>query len=133
MNLNLLSYLIFFPAMVALAIWVAQTAHKNGAVWLMSIFNDAVFVTAVNNILLVGCYIVNIGYIALVLAQWEPIITVPQLLSGLSFRFALIIITLAILHYTNITVLLIWSRIERNKHGKAPHAISDQQAPQPNT
>ena len=129
MDPNLLSHLIFFPAMVALAVWVARTANANGAVWLMSIFNDAGLVTAVNNILLVGCYVVNIGYIALVLADWDPVASIPEMLGALSIRFALIIITLAALHYTNIAVLLIWSRIERDWHGTAPHAASDPQAP----
>ncbi|MDQ3100900.1 MAG: hypothetical protein M3R08_05910 [Bacteroidota bacterium] len=133
MNFNLLSYLIFFPAMAALAIWVARTAHRNGEIWLMSIFQDAVFVHAVNNILLIGCYVLNIGYVAIVLAQWEPIDSADRMLSVLSLRFALIAGTLAILHYVNITALLLWSRMERNRHGMAPHAISDQQAPQPNT
>ena len=129
MNLNLLSYLIFFPVMVTLAVWVGRTAHRNGAVWLMGIFGDAEFVRAVNNILLIGCYTVNIGYIALVLTQWDPIGTLAQMASGLSARFGLIIVTLAVLHYTNITVLLLWSRFERQRHGRAPRAISEPQAP----
>lgn len=111
MNLNLLSYLLFFPAMVAIAVWTAQVCHHNGRVWMLRIFDgEAAFVDAVNNVLLVGCYTVNIGYVALVLSLWEPITTWPQLLGALSQRIAIILSSLAGLHYTNITVLLVWSR-----------------------
>ncbi len=113
MNLNLLSYGLFFPAMVLIAYRVAWLCHRNGAIWLMRIFNEEHFVKAVNDVLLVGCYTVNIGYVALVVSTWEPIVNVPQMLGVLSERIALILFTLAGLHYMNITVLFIWSRIAR--------------------
>ena len=117
MNLNLLSYLLFFPAMTAIAVYVAQVCHRNGRVWMLRIFdNDERFVDAVNNILLVACYVVNAGYIALVISDWEPITTVTQMIGVLSQRIALILFTLAALHYQNIAVLLIWSRIVRARH-----------------
>ena len=112
MNLNLLSYALFFPAMVGIAVYVAQVCHRNGRLWMLRIFDDeAHFVDAVNNILLVGCYLVNVGYIAIVLSLWEPVTSVPQMLGVLSQRIALILFTLAGLHYQNIAVLLIWSRV----------------------
>lgn len=129
MNLNLLSYLLFFPTMVALACWVAQTAHRHGEVWLMGIFGDAGFVKAVNNILLVGCYALNIGYVAFVVSEWGHVYDLQHLLAVLTQRFALIITTLCLLHYMNITVLLIWSRFERERHGQAPRDGTATQAP----
>ena len=120
MSLNLLSYLLFFPAMLAIAVWTAQVSHRHGRVWMLRIFdNEAAFVDAVNNVLLVGCYVVNAGYIAVVVGQWEPIISVPHMLSTLSARMATILFLLAWLHYQNIAVLLIWSRI-KHRHQPIP-------------
>lgn len=111
MNLNLLSYLLFFPAMVTIAVCTAQSCHRHGRVWMLRIFdNDIPLVGAVNNVLLAGCYTVNIGYVALMVPLWEPITGWPQLLGVLSNRIAIILFSLAGLHYTNITVLLLWSR-----------------------
>ena len=111
MNLNLLSYLLFFPAMLAIAVWTAQVSHRHGRVWMLRIFDgEAAFVDAVNNVLLVGCYVVNAGYLALVIGRWEPITTVPAMLATLTGRIATILFLLAWLHYQNIAVLLIWSR-----------------------
>lgn len=116
MNLNLLSYLLFFPAMLGIAVYVAQVCHRHGRVWMLRIFHDDVaFVDAVNNILLVGCYVVNLGYIALCIAQWGPITGVDHMLGVLSTRIATILFTLAALHYQNIAVLLIWSRIVQKR------------------
>jgi len=114
MNLNLASYALFFPAMLAIAVAVAQLCHRHGRIWMLRIFdNDAAFVDATNNILLVGCYAVNLGYIALVIAQWEPITAVQEMLGTLSRHIAVILFALAGLHYQNIAVLLIWSRIKQ--------------------
>jgi hypothetical protein len=124
LNLNLLSYALFFPAMVGIAVYVAQVCHRNGRLWMMRIFdNEAHFVDAVNNVLLVGCYVLNAGYIAVVLSLWEPVTTVPQMLGALSQRIALILFTLAGLHYQNIAVLLIWSKAKHRKHQPNTRAI----------
>jgi hypothetical protein len=113
MNLNLLSYALFFPAMVAIAVWTAQVSHRNGRVWMMRIFDqEASFVDAVNNVLLVGCYVVNAGYIAVVVGQWQPVHSVTEMLDVLSQRIAVILFGLAWLHYQNIAVLLLWSRFK---------------------
>ena len=119
MNLNLLSYALFFPAMVVVAVWTAQVSHRHGRVWMMRIFDqEAAFVDAVNNVLLVGCYVGNAGYIALVIGQWQPIDSVPEMLGVLSQRIAVILFALAWLHYQNIAVLLVWSRIKHTIHAK---------------
>ena len=69
--------------------------------------NDAHFVDAVNKILRVCCYVVNAGYSAIVLSLWENVVTVLEMLGMLSGRIALILFSLAGLHYQNIAVLLI--------------------------
>lgn len=116
MNFNLLSYLLFFPTMVGVAVYVAQVCHRNGRSWMLRIFDDeAAFVDAVNNVLLVGCYVVNAGYIALVVGRWEAITTLPDMLGTLSHHVAVILFLLAGLHYTNIIVLLTWSHYKHRK------------------
>jgi len=116
MNLNLLSYALFFPAMVAIAVWTAQVSHRHGRVWMMRIFDqEAAFVDAVNNVLLVGCYAVNAGYIAVVIGQWQPIHSVTEMLGVLSQRIAVILFGLAWLHYQNIAALLLWSRFKNRR------------------
>ena len=121
MNLNLLSYLLFFPAMLAIAVWTAQVSHRHGRVWMLRIFDgETDFVDAVNNVLLVGCYVVNAGYLAVVVGAWEPIADLPTMLAVLTRRIATILFLLAWLHYQNIAVLLIWSRIKHRQQPTTP-------------
>lgn len=116
MNLNLLSYLFFLPAMLAIAVWTARSCHRNGRIWMMGIFdNNAPFVDAVNNVLLVGCYTLNLGYVALVVSLWEPITTWEHMLATLIQRIALILLSLAAIHFSNIGVLLLWSRVRERE------------------
>ena len=87
---------------------------------MLRIFHEAPFVDAVNNILLVGCYMVNAGYAALMVATWGTVESIPALIAMLCERIAIILLTLAALHHINIAVLLIWSRIISNTPIKQP-------------
>lgn len=122
MNLNLLSYLLFFPLMLAVAGWTAQVSHRHGRVWLMSIFpGEERFVDAINNVLLAGCYALNLGYVALSVSQWEPITGWTALIGTLVRHMAIILLTLAGIHFTNIGVLLLWSRLRSQQRQQRTH------------
>ena len=63
MNYTILTYSIYLPTTVLLTIWVARTLFKNGRVFLVEIFHrDEVLADSVNKLLLVGFYLVNVGY-----------------------------------------------------------------------
>lgn len=128
MNLNLLSYLIYFPAMALIAIRVAQVCHREGRPWMLGIFDgDARFVDAVRAILLVACYSVNVGYIALTVSAWPPIDGLGRMLGILAGRISLILFILAWLHYQNIAVLLIWSRMKQRAIAHRSAAVNENQ------
>lgn len=113
--LNLTSYLLFLPTMMVVAVWTARSCHRNGRVWMLDIFDgDAAFVDGVNNALLAGCYTLNLGYVATVLSLWPPVASLAHMLELLAHRMAAIMLGLAAIHFTNIAVLLIWSRM-RNR------------------
>lgn len=116
MNHNLLSYLLFLPLMMTIAVWTAHVSHRHGRVWLLGLFNEEEhLVDAINNVLLVGCYALNLGYIALSVSHWEHITGWTQLISMLVHHSAIILLSLAAIHFTNIGVLLLWSHQRRNR------------------
>jgi len=89
----------------------------------MELYHDEEFVKAINNLLLLGYYLVNIGYVLLVISFWEPIQSVAQMLQVLSTRIGGILLLLAILHYFNIAALSVWHYINTKptknlNHGK---------------
>lgn len=105
MNLNVWAYgfYIFFTLLITL--FVGWKCHKNGIHFILDCVNDARIAHAINNLLLVGYYLLNIGYAIITISGWEKILSIPQLLDVLTFRLALIILLLAIVHYVNIAVL----------------------------
>lgn len=114
MNPNILSYALFFPLMTGIAVWTARICHRHGRIWMLRVFaGDTAFVDATNRVLLAGCYTVNIGYVALFLSVWPPITDATHLLALLATRIGIVLCTLALLHYVNISVLFIWSRTVR--------------------
>jgi hypothetical protein len=72
-------------------------------------------VDAINNVLLVGCYTLNLGYVAVVMSLWVPITSWEHMLAMLVHRIALILLSLAAIHFTNISMLLVWSRIKHQR------------------
>lgn len=106
MNYNLTGYLIYFIIMGFMILKVGYVCYKNGIVFVDSLLpNDAVFGIQINKILLIGYYLVNIGYIIFSLSQWETMTTFKHLIEAISSKAALIILGLAALHYLNIVSL----------------------------
>jgi len=77
--------------------------YKNGEIFLYSIFkNDPIIVKNINNMLLIGYYLINLGYATVTISCWEHIYTIEQLISFLAEVLGKIILILAIMHYNNI-------------------------------
>jgi hypothetical protein len=63
MNYTIIIYAIYLPITIALTVWVARTLFTNGRVFLVDIFQgNEVLADSVNKLLLVGFYLINIGY-----------------------------------------------------------------------
>jgi hypothetical protein len=56
---------IFIGVSVMLVVWVGRTLFRNGAVFLRDVFDDDGRADAVNRLLLVGFYLVNLGFVLL--------------------------------------------------------------------
>ena len=61
-------YAVYTATSIGLTVWVANTLHKNGRVFLLETFRgDEERADAVNHLLKVGFYLVNIGFVLLFL------------------------------------------------------------------
>ncbi len=103
--LNLIAYAIYVPFTVGITFWVGRTLHKNGAVYLRSLFTEnTTTALAANDILLIAYYLLNIGYSLLVLYRWQDIQALSSLIGSLSTHLSLILLTLASIHFMNLIV-----------------------------
>ncbi|MHA3787352.1 hypothetical protein ACX0HA_04010 [Flavobacterium hauense] len=106
MNLNIIAYSIFMLITGYVIVVVGHICYRNGNIYVLSLIpgHDDLCIR-INKILLVGYYLVNIGYAAMTLVSWETIVTLSQLIEMIAVKTAVIISILSILHYTNIFLL----------------------------
>jgi hypothetical protein len=105
MSYILISYTLYLILTLALTIWVARTLFSNGKVFLLDIFHgNKELANAVNNLLLVGFYLINIGYAVYTLSISEDILNARALVEGLSVKVGAIILILGGMHFLNMLV-----------------------------
>ncbi len=105
MNYIITAYLLYLLLTITLTIWVARTLFKNGKVFLIDIFHgNHELADSVNNLLLVGFYLVNIGYAVYTLQVNYNIIDARQLIESLSVKVGLIILILGAMHFFNLYI-----------------------------
>ena len=102
MNLNIITYTIYLPIIVFITVRIGWLCHKNGEMFLYTLFEDKSLVKSINNLLLIGYYLTNIGYAIITISYWETIHNVVEVINSLTFTLGKIILILAVLHYNNI-------------------------------
>lgn len=99
------AYGLYLAISVALTIWVARTLHRNGRMFLVDSFGgNEKLADSVNHLLVVGFYLVNIGYVALALKYGEKPESLREGIEFLSTKVGLVLVVLGVMHFGNIAV-----------------------------
>jgi len=105
------TYVVYLATSVALTIWVARTLHKNGRVFLVDSFlGNTVLADSVNHLLVVGFYLVNIGFVTLALKYGDKPTDAQTALEILSSKVGLVLMMLGAMHFFN---LFVFSKMRR--------------------
>jgi hypothetical protein len=127
MNYFILSYCIYLLVTIALTIWVARTLFKNGKLFLIDIFHgNTALADSVNNLLVVGFYLINMGYAVYTLKETGTIINLQEAIESLSLKLGAIILILGGMHFFNLFVFFKLRRKaqeEARLHNKAQAAM----------
>ena len=106
MNLNIFGYAIYLLMTGIIIVRVGRICYNNGNVFISALIpNHEDLCHKTNQILLVGYYLLNLGYCAMTLISWKKIMSVDELIEVIALKSAVIIGTIAIMHYLNIFVL----------------------------
>jgi hypothetical protein len=98
-------YFSYLAISIALTVWVARTLHRNGRVFLVDAFHgNEALADSVNQLLVVGFYLINIGYIALALKTTDPLSNVRQVIELESVKIGVVLLILGGMHFFNILV-----------------------------
>jgi len=105
------TYMIYIALSIPLTIWVAQTLHKNGRVFLIDSFRgNERLANSVNHLLVVGFYLINIGYVALALKEHIAPTDVREVFEAVSRKVGVVMLVLGAMHFFNI---LVFSKVRR--------------------
>jgi hypothetical protein len=105
------TYLSYVILSVVLTVWVAQTLHKSGRVFLVEVFSgNEALADSVNHLLVVGFYLINFGYVSLALKMSQYPENAAQGIESLSWKIGLVLLVLGGMHFFN---LILFNRIHR--------------------
>ncbi|GHA14599.1 hypothetical protein GCM10010372_12830 [Streptomyces tauricus] len=106
MDLTVVAYVIYLLISVALTVWVARTLSHNGRIFLADVLQgNEKLADAVNHLLVVGFYLVNLGFVALYLNQDDEIADARGVFEALSTKLGVVLLVLGAMHLGNVYVL----------------------------
>jgi len=112
------TYLTYLFISVALTVWVARTLHKNGRIFLVDSFlGNEPLADSVNHLLVVGFYLINIGFVTLALKYGDKAVDTASCLEILSTKVGLVLVVLGVMHFFN---LFVFSKMRRRVTQKVP-------------
>jgi hypothetical protein len=105
------TYIVYIALSIPLTIWVAHTLYKNGRVFLIDSFRgNERLADSVNHLLVVGFYLINIGYVALALKERIAPTDLREVLETISRKIGVVMLVLGAMHFFNI---LVFSKMRR--------------------
>ena len=115
-------YAFYFAAAVVLTIWLARTLFASGETFLTEVFADnQAMARAVNRLLVVGFYLLNLGY-ALVWMKASGAATTFEAIEVLAYKLGSLLLVLGALHFAN---LYLFHRIrQRNRMVDMPPPVN---------
>jgi hypothetical protein len=104
-------YLSYVTVSLAVTVWVGRTLSKNGFAFLVENFQGKEqLARSINHLLLVGFYLVNIGFVSLALRFGTRPHTMVEAIEFLSTKIGLVIVVLGFMHFFNMFALMRFRR-----------------------
>src|SRR5271155_101608 len=105
------TYLAYLLISIALTVWVARTLHQNGRIFLVDSFlGNEPLADSINHLLVVGFYLVNLGFVSLALKSDEKPVDLQGVLETLSAKIGMVLLVLGAMHFFN---LFVFSRMRK--------------------
>ena len=121
MNPTVYSYAAYLLVSILLTIWVARTLHRSGRIFLIDAFHgDEIRADSVNHLLVVGFYLINIGYVALALKYGDKPDNLQTAIEFFSTKVDLVLVVLGIMHFFN---MFNFDKMRRKATHPTPRAV----------
>jgi len=103
MDFLVTTYAIYTAAAITLTGVLARTLFRNGKVFLEDVFEQEGLADAINHLLVVGFYMLNLGY-AFLIFQTNDASTSVEAVEILVTKLGVLLLSLGIIHFVNIAV-----------------------------
>ena len=101
------TYAIYVATSLGITYWVGRTLNRNGRVFLIENFEGKESLAdSINALLLVGFYLVNIGFISLALQFGKKPVDITGAVEFLSLKIGAAVVVLGVLHFFNMNMLV---------------------------
>ena len=109
---------------IGITIWVARTLHRNGRAFLVDAFhgNDSL-ADSINHLLVVGFYLVNLGWIVRSLRTYQQLNTVQSAIELLSDKIGTVLFVLGLMHFFNVFLFSRYRRRALDRQASAPPPV----------
>jgi hypothetical protein len=99
------TYLVYLAISVSLTVGAGLVLSRSGRVFLRDVFGgDQALAEAVNRLLVVGFYLLTLGFVVLAMRPSGQITSVPQAAGVLSVKIGEVLLVLGALHLMNIAI-----------------------------
>ena len=114
-------YAVYAAVAVALTAWLARTLFRSGTAFLHDVFEDRpALAEALNRLLVVGFYMLNLGYALYILRAGKGLSGF-EAVQFLVNRLAILLVTLGVIHFANVFVF--WRIRARREQRQLPPPV----------
>ena len=103
---NIISYIIYLTITFYITIRVGWICYSNGEIYIRQMLQERQdWVKPVNNLLLIGYYLVNLGFASITLSTWNPVENIGQMIAMIATKTGFIMLVLGMMHYSNLWII----------------------------
>lgn len=105
MNATTWSYAIYLVASALITVYVGWTLFRNGRIFLVDTFHgNTALADSINHLLLVGFYLVNLGYMTMMVSLGQKPTDVQGAFEFCSWKVGSVLLILGAMHFINLSV-----------------------------
>lgn len=101
-TLVIFTYVFYMVITITMTVWVAQTLYKAGHIFLVQAFHqNEEMAGAVNHLLRVGFYLVNLGFVLMFVRYGKHPETPVEAVEYLATKVGVVLFVLGLMHFFN--------------------------------
>ena len=106
MDLNVVTYLLYLAVVLPLTVWVGRALSRHGQIFLVDVFDgDERLASAVNQLLVIGFYLLNFGYLSFFMATSAHVDGAREVMETVGTKAGGVALVVGVVHFANLWCL----------------------------